>query len=50
MKARIEEAIDGDGLWLLIDGEEETAHAIEEDEVEPIMRACIDWLVKKDKS
>ena len=44
MKAKIEE--DG-GLWMLIDGDEETAWAIKEEEVEPIRNACNAWLEKK---
>ena len=51
VKAKIEEDKDGKGLWLVVESEDESATAfpITKDEVQPIMQACIDFLVNSKK-
>ena len=51
IKATIE-PVKGKGLWLIVDREDKdsTVHPITNDEVEPIMKACEEWLEKQSES
>jgi len=47
MNARIEKDKHGTGLWMIIDGDDNTAWPITEEEVELVRNACNVWLEEK---
>lgn len=48
MTARIVKDEEFKGLWMMIDGEDQTAWPITHEEVKPIMRACQKYLEEHD--